>query len=321
MRRALTGLLIAVATLGFAACVGDTDPATNVRATQARLNAHGYTNDGPATWWWEYDTVRAELGTANDTEVCGSGTGPKEPDARCGPASGGSQQNQIRLNVVVTGLTSQTTYYFRACGQDTNDPAPSCGRILSFQTTRGDSTGSVSGGVLTFAAAAGTENNVAADRFVDTDGITKYRLEDPVSYDTTYGTSIVPGAGCTSFSGRSIDDAVKCPVGVIASIRMELRDLTDGGGISAAIAIPSTLDGGGGNDALRSFSAANALVIGGPGQDNAVTGGGDDRIEFRDGQVDERIDCGEGHDTAVIDSGGIDELFGPPFACEQVERG
>jgi DNA-binding beta-propeller fold protein YncE len=139
VRRALTMLSIASVALGLAACVGQTDPATNVTNVSARLNAHGYTNDGPATWWWEYDTVKAELGTANDTEVCGSGTGPKEPDARCGPASGGSQQNQIPVNVVVTGLTPSTTYFFRACGQDTNDPSPSCGSTHSFTTLAGTS--------------------------------------------------------------------------------------------------------------------------------------------------------------------------------------
>src|SRR5918999_4598867 len=96
---------IILAALGLAlalgACVGQTDPATNVTNVSAKLNAHGYTNDGPATWWWEYDTVRADLGTASDTEVCGF---PPEADRRCGPAEGGTAQNQIPLSVRVTGL-------------------------------------------------------------------------------------------------------------------------------------------------------------------------------------------------------------------------
>ena len=53
VRRAGAAFMIVVATTGLAACVGGTDPATNVRATQARLHAHGYTNAGPAEWWWE----------------------------------------------------------------------------------------------------------------------------------------------------------------------------------------------------------------------------------------------------------------------------
>jgi hypothetical protein len=123
-----------VALFVLASCAGATDPASNVTHVSAQLNAHGYSNDGPATWWWEYDTVKVELGTANDTEVCGSGAGPKEPDNRCGPATGGSQSNPIPVNVVVSGLQPDTTYYFRACGQDTNDPEPTCANIRSFTT-------------------------------------------------------------------------------------------------------------------------------------------------------------------------------------------
>jgi hypothetical protein len=132
MRRALLASLVAAATL--TACVGSTEPATNVSTLSAQLNAKGFTNDGPATWWWEYDTVKSDLGTANDTEVCGY---PPEPDRRCGPASAGTASSQIPLSVTVTGLTPNTTYYFRACGQDTNDVQPTCGNTLSFKTLAG----------------------------------------------------------------------------------------------------------------------------------------------------------------------------------------
>ena len=136
-RRALVLVPLAAAlTLGLASCVGQTDAATKISTISAQLNAHGYTNDGPATWWWEYDTVKAELGTASDTEVCGY---PPEADRRCGPASGGSQSNQIPVSVTVTKLTPNTTYYFRACGQDLNDANPGCGSTLSFKTLAGTS--------------------------------------------------------------------------------------------------------------------------------------------------------------------------------------
>ena len=127
-------LVCALAAMGLSACMGGTEPATNVSTLSAQLNAKGFTNDGPATWWWEYDTVKADLGSANDTEVCGY---PPEPDRRCGPASAGSAGNQIALSVRVTGLAPNTTYYFRACGQDTNDAQPTCANTLSFKTLAG----------------------------------------------------------------------------------------------------------------------------------------------------------------------------------------
>ena len=129
-------VILAGAVLG--ACAGDTDPATNVTDVSARLNAHGHTTGEPATWWWEYDTVQADLGTANDTEVCGVGTGPKETDMRCGPASW-EDRGDINLNVVVTGLAPNTTYYYRACGQDQSWSQGACGSVKSFTTLAGTS--------------------------------------------------------------------------------------------------------------------------------------------------------------------------------------
>jgi hypothetical protein len=312
--------------LGQAACTGSTDPATNVRATQARLNAHGYTNDGPARWWWEYDTVQAELGTANDTEVCGSGT-------RCGPAAGGSAGNQIALNTVVTGLTPNTTYYFRACGQDTNDAGPTCAQVRNFRTSRGDSTAAVSGGILTFTATAGTNNHVFVSLFTDSDGITKYQIEDAVDYSefaSFDGSSIVPGAGCQSFSGRPYDDAVRCPVAGITRIRVVLNDGDDNAGIHDAVTIPTTLEGGPGGDQLFGSEGANDTLITGPGGfaalgSNTTNGGGDDTIEAQNGAHD-LVWCGAGDDVANVD--GVDQSFeeifggGPPYAsCEQLNEG
>jgi sugar lactone lactonase YvrE len=133
MRRPLLAAL-SVASVALTACTGSTEPATKVTNVSAQLNARGYTDDGPASWWWEYDSVRSDLGTANDTEICGN---PPEPDRRCGPASGGSQSNQIPLSVTVTGLAPGTTYYFRACGQDVNDTQPTCANVHSFRTLAG----------------------------------------------------------------------------------------------------------------------------------------------------------------------------------------
>ena len=134
MKRFVSVLAVVVVCLGVVGCVGNTDPATNITNLSAKLNAHGFTNNGPATWWWEYDTVKSDLGTANDSEVCGN---PPEADKRCGPASGGTPGSQVPLGLTVTGLTPNTTYYFRACGQDQNAAQPICGSTLSFKTLAG----------------------------------------------------------------------------------------------------------------------------------------------------------------------------------------
>lgn len=105
---------------------GGTDPASDVRASRAQLNAHGHTNGAPATFWFEYSTSQSSLSGGNGTQICGS---PPEADKRCGPVT---SDTDIRLSQLVTGLAPNTTYYFRACGQDGS--SPNCGGILSFRT-------------------------------------------------------------------------------------------------------------------------------------------------------------------------------------------
>lgn len=323
VRRAGTAFMIVVTTTGLAACVGGTDPATNVRATQARLHAHGYTNDGPAEWWWEYSASRSALQSGGGTKVCGT-----ELDGRCGPASSAAQVN---LSTVVTGLTPDTTYHFRACGQDTNDATPTCAAILSFRTTKANSTAAVSGGVLTFTApaSAAPTNAFASQRFTDTDGVAKYRLEDLVSDDRTRGTSIVPGAGCSSIPSRPIDDAVRCPVAGVARIRALLNDGDDIATTHDSVTVPSTLDGGAGRDRLRGGDSADDTIITGPGGDFAVggeevipfDGGGNDTFETRNGAQDWFL-CGNGFDVANVGTNDVDFLlvaFGAN-TCEQVNR-
>jgi hypothetical protein len=125
MRWPALAMVVGVAALTLAGCVGNTDPATNVSDTGAKLNAHGHTNNGPAYWWWEYAASASDLGTASDVEVCGD-------NKRCGPASASSD---VPLSTNVAGLKPETTYYFRVCGQDqVAGSVPACGRTLSFKT-------------------------------------------------------------------------------------------------------------------------------------------------------------------------------------------
>ena len=82
----------------------------------------------------------------------------------------------------------------------------------------------------------------------------------------------------------------------------------DGGDHLTGNDIPNTLDGGPGDDELDG-GAGFDLLIGSGGNDNLdggadadvfAAGDGDDTIEARDG-VAERIDCGDGNDTATLD--------------------
>ena len=112
----LATLVCCIGACVLAGCVGDTDPASNVRATQAQLNAHGRTNNGPASWWWEYGV--------NRSTVAGGG-GTRTP--RQGPAS---SPNDVNLSTVVRNLDPDQAYFFRACGQDAAAGSPvMCGRV------------------------------------------------------------------------------------------------------------------------------------------------------------------------------------------------
>jgi hypothetical protein len=323
VRRAGAAFMIVVATTGLAACVGGTDPATNVRATQARLHAHGSTNDGPAEWWWEASVSRRIVELGRGPKVCGT-----EPDGRCGPASSAAE---VKLSTLITGLLPATTYYFRACGKDTNDASATCGAILSFTTTLADSTAAVSGGVLTFTApaTASPTNGFASRRFTDSDGIAKYQLEDPVSDDRIMGTSIVPGAGCSSISGRPIDDAVRCPVAGVTRIRALLNDGDDIATTDDSVTVPSTLDGGAGRDRLRGGDSADDTIVTGPGGESAFggeevlpfDGGGNDTFETRNGALDAFF-CGNGYDVANVGTNDVDWFLAAYGirTCEEVNR-
>ena len=87
--------------------------------------------------------MRSDLGTANDTEICGS---PPEPDRSRGPASGGSQSNQIPL-VPSLGWrrAPPTTRGLR--GQDSGDTQLTCA-TSTLQDAGGDAQPSTASGVL-----------------------------------------------------------------------------------------------------------------------------------------------------------------------------
>jgi hypothetical protein len=321
--RVVVALLAVAACLS--ACVGSTESATDVASSSARLNAKGYADDGPARWWWEYDSVRADLGTANDIEVCNQST-------RCGPASAGSASSPVPLNTVVSGLTPATTYYFRACGQDSNDPAGTCAQVHSFRTTAGTSTAGVSAGVLTFNGAADTTNLVHVSRFTDSDGVAKYRIEDWVSGrgEIVTGSTISPGTGCQPIRGQTYANSVKCLASGVARIRLVTNDGDDETQIYPSVTIPTTQEGGAGRDGLSGGAASSDTLVTGPEGNWAFAddfaGGSDDTIDARNG-ADDIIWCGGGTDVALVDPTGdrsleevLPDLNMEPWAsCEQVD--
>jgi hypothetical protein len=82
--------------LFLSACVsGATDPATDVTATTATLNAHGSAGGQPRTWWFEYGRTTSY--------------GSRTP--------GGSVPGNFSGSVAeeVTGLQPSTLYHFRIC--------------------------------------------------------------------------------------------------------------------------------------------------------------------------------------------------------------
>jgi glucose/arabinose dehydrogenase len=82
--------------------------------------------------------------------------------------------------------------------------------------------------------------------------------------------------------------------------------------IEVGTAGADTLNGRGGDDELRGLGG-NDLLDGGPGRDRLYGGSGNDRLLARDGQRD-LVDCGGGHDTAVVDATDVVR------ACERITR-
>jgi dipeptidyl aminopeptidase/acylaminoacyl peptidase len=73
---------------------------------------------------------------------------------------------------------------------------------------------------------------------------------------------------------------------------------------------------------LVSGNAHNDTLIGGPNRDRLDGGAGDDRILARDGEID-RVSCGPGDDTAILDQVDVieDATAGQPNgSCETVQR-
>jgi subtilisin family serine protease len=199
-----------------------------------------------------------------------------------------------------------------------NGQVASGGRLNLYKAAA-ESTAAVSGGVLTFTAGLEQKNNVTVTRFMDA-GVPKYRITDPYSTSPTVqqsGSRIKPGAGCT----RVNDTSVKCPVAGITRIVLNGGHQNDSLN-AGTIAIPVTLDGGGGMDALTGGTAGDSL-IGGTAADAFTAGTGNDTIGARNEDLDTSFSCGENagdSDTVNADLSPNDPITASPANCEVVNK-
>lgn len=186
IRRVLTAPVLVGAVAVLAGCVGNTDPATDVRATQAQLNAHGHTNNGPASWWWEYGTSRSSVANGQGTQT------PHQ-----GPASSGT--SDVSLNSVVKGLDKSQAYYLRACGQDKAAGGPkTCGKVEGLYTAPADSTlrvADTANGIVRYTGATTVAHNiVVTDSLGPSTHDNIEDLEDPSTSPPT-GSDVLPTGG------------------------------------------------------------------------------------------------------------------------------
>ncbi len=125
MRRIGATILAAVSCLVLSACAVWTDPASNVGALTATLNAQGRTNDTPAHYYFQYATREADLGTPRGQQT--PERGPIPPNV---PGNGGN----VAFREHIGGLTPGTTYYYRVCGSDGQIHPALCARTQHFTT-------------------------------------------------------------------------------------------------------------------------------------------------------------------------------------------
>jgi hypothetical protein len=105
----------ALVLVAFAGCYGSTEPATELGPENAKLNARGTANNGPATSWFQYWV-----------------TGPnpvKTTTTRHWPAGASGPFSER-----ITGLYASTSYSFRVCGKDDSGGATACAQTRTFRT-------------------------------------------------------------------------------------------------------------------------------------------------------------------------------------------
>jgi Ca2+-binding RTX toxin-like protein len=168
-------------------------------------------------------------------------------------------------------------------------------------------TGAVSGSTLTYTADSGEQNAVTVTL---ENGGTDFRISDAGSKES--GTlTVTPGSGCIP-AGTA---AVACAANGITSVSIVLGDEADSDAVETNL--PTTVDGGAGDDQLNGTGAADKLV-GGAGSDTLQGGDGKDRVLGGDGNdsldggaADDTLDGGAGADALNGGAGNDALLVGP----------
>lgn len=305
-------LLVALGALAaLAGCVGSTQPAVDVRSTEARLGAEGRTNNGPATWWWEYSEVRKRVL---------NGQGIKTPTQ--GPAS---SPTDVQLSWRLTGLDEAQRYYFRACGRDqAAGSQPQCGDTLPFKTAPGDSRVVIQdASLIRYDAGATAQHDVNAIN----DGPAVRFIERHYPDDPPRGSVLLSDHTCSTIlnPGLAYADEAECdtqnppallaylsPLGNKLSVRGMPVTAYGGAERDAIIAENTTLSGfadslygRGGNDQLLSFAGADEIE-GNAGNDEIVAGHDGDLVYGGDGAD---LIYGDGRNPGSGESG-VDYLYG-----------
>ena len=311
---------------GLVGCVGDTDPATRIHAFKAQLNAHGRTNNGPASWWWEYGTSQSAVQNGQGTDT-----------PHRGPASSASD---VPLSEVVTGLNAATTYYFRACGQDQSSSTQTCGRVLSFKTSPADSDLYAGFPGISSARFTGATNIVHSDWRAYSSGGRIFFEEQAFGFSFPHiGGTIEPRYACQTavIPGDPYDRAASCSPTNVSFVEARFGPFADeadaldlnlptlffgegGRDVMVGGSQSDTFNGGDGDDQLAG-NGGRDFVVGNAGIDTLNGNGGDDDVDARDGSFFDKVDCGSGTDTAYVDfvSGIPDEYnYAVAHGCETV---
>ncbi|MEZ4444451.1 MAG: MYXO-CTERM sorting domain-containing protein [Polyangiaceae bacterium] len=157
--------------------------ATAIAATSATLQGTANPNGTASTGWFRYSTVNP--GTCNDT------FGTRAPVS--GGTSLGAGTSPLPFSEPLTGLTTATTYYYCAIGQ--NAVGTAFGAVMSFTTTGAPT-------VTTLAASAVATTSADLNGSADphgsaTTGWFRYSTVNPVTCNDTFGTR-APTTGGTS---------------------------------------------------------------------------------------------------------------------------